>query len=202
MANLAVDSTSSGGSTHSHTCVSGASLLVVTVEVSTGSVGFPSSVTYNGVAMTQQSGTGPGTVTISIWTLANPSSGANSVIVTTSGSPAVQAISFTGAYEIGNVSVDSNTGTTASTTFVTAKSSGFVVACNSFASTATTYAYTGSGTVIGSLGATASGVYKAYTGSADPTESWTVAASRIWASDFIEIANLSSPSGFFLATSR
>lgn len=70
--------TSQSSLTFSHTCTG--SNLVLIVGVSADSAASPTSVTYNGVGMTKQvTETG---IDTTLWTLANPSTGANNIVVT------------------------------------------------------------------------------------------------------------------------
>jgi hypothetical protein len=65
-------------STLSHTCSTGATMLAVSIGADSGA--SPTGVTYNGVAMTKEA-TQAGLDT-TIWTLANPATGANNIVVT------------------------------------------------------------------------------------------------------------------------
>jgi len=98
---IAFDAASNGtGTTISHTCAAGASLIVV--RKITGTV---TGITYAGVAMTllrSQLSAGADKNTY-VFYLANPTTGANNIVITESGSnPMAAAASYTG---VGNVSV-------------------------------------------------------------------------------------------------
>lgn len=81
----------------SHTCASDANLLVMSSAIHTGGSGRAiTSITYGGVAMTAAKVVD----TCEIWYLVNPSSGANTLAITWSGSPtylSASAVSFKGA---------------------------------------------------------------------------------------------------------
>src|SRR5581483_612759 len=97
----ATDSGAQNGSpfTFSHTTGNGSNrLLLLFIHNTTGTNDNPSSVTYDGVAMTQLGTTNGNGWTESIWYLANPNSGAKTVSVTSTNSnfSYCTAISFTG----------------------------------------------------------------------------------------------------------
>lgn len=101
-------------STQSHTCAAGASLVVGTY----GAAAFASGVTYNGVAMTRIADaiSNAGEYSLSLWFLASPASGANTLSVSvSSGNVGFWVQSYTGV--LGGAGVNTtNTGSGTSLT--------------------------------------------------------------------------------------
>jgi len=119
---IAVDATSTGGQTTtattltwSHTCTGDD--LILWVGVSEEGADDVSTVTYNGVGLTEltQSGTVVGAGFSQMWYLVGPDTGANNIVITragTTGRLTGDAVSYTGASQTGVP--DSQAATTAS----------------------------------------------------------------------------------------
>lgn len=110
---LAVDATANGTNsgatiTFSHTCT-GLQLVLICCVIIDSSSGNVSKITYNGATFTKAVSelSGTNNKRTEIWYLINPSTGANNVIVTLTGSPSNLAyagsVSFTGASQADNV---------------------------------------------------------------------------------------------------
>lgn len=100
---IAYDATSngSGGSSYSfsHTCTGSNRILIVTT--STGASSGTSTVTYNGVSLTQQASRNGGYH--QIWVLIAPATGTNTIQITTAGANGqAVATSYTGVAQTGN----------------------------------------------------------------------------------------------------
>jgi hypothetical protein len=114
----------------SHTCTGSNLMLVVSVMSNTAA--DPTGITYNGVAMTKGKTGTDANRNCSIWYLANPATGANTVAVTWAGStayPAGSATSYTGCDTTIGANTASNTatsGTTFSVALTTTVSNSFV----------------------------------------------------------------------------
>lgn len=128
-------STATGVSSHSwsHTCTGNNRVLVVCIEVNSGSpFKTLSSLTYNGVAMTEKvavDATGLWGVWWYVYTLLNPSTGANNIAATFSGSATTIGIgtSYTGVASIGNTGNLSTTGANPSISITTTAANSYVV---------------------------------------------------------------------------
>lgn len=180
---LTVDTTSNGFDdgtpttlTVSHTCAVGATLLVVSVCVDSGSSTIVSGVTYNGVAMTRRAITDVA-YSQTMWTLDAPASGVHDIVATvTSGHKiGLGAISFLGAYTLGSNGTGTHSGTAPSIVCTTSEQTGFVVAGITIVDLAG-FANSGTGTSIYATTGTGFGggaSYQAYAAGANPTASWS-----------------------------
>jgi hypothetical protein len=118
--------------TLAHTQDTGASgYLIVLTGISSSAT--PTGVTYNGVSMTlldSRATTSTG-MQIQAWGLANPSTGANNVVVSWSSGPFnpvnVEAISFTGSSGFGNAGFSDTAGPPNTTATVTVSSNSVIV---------------------------------------------------------------------------
>lgn len=126
--------TASAGTTVtlSHTVGAGSDrVLVVLVAIDDSTPGFPSSVTYNGVSMTNLGGVGTtnNPLLVDGWYLVNPDTGAHNVVVTKdSGRPtAVAAISLFGGSTPNYSNGQGADGVTSSTLNITASKSGMAI---------------------------------------------------------------------------
>ena len=86
-----------GGTTFSHTCAAGATLLIVQTRCDAASV---TAVTYNAVAMTQIATVNNGG-TYQLWYLVNPTSGANTIAITGTGNVGGCSTSYKGTATTG-----------------------------------------------------------------------------------------------------
>ena len=207
---IAFDASSSGiasatSVTFSQTCTGSDLVLVVNAYVKGDNI---SSVTYNGVAMTQVAAETSGNPRVYTYVLIGPATGTHNVVVTGGASAVVtggSAISFSGATG-GYSATGSSTGssTSASLTINTNKQTGFVVAGYGSAN-AGVPTYTGGGTQYGvqtSSNDRIRSAYEAFTGGADKTETWSIDAIVTWRITGVEVYELGATGGFFLAAAR
>lgn len=191
-------STSGTTLTVSHTCAAGAKVLVVCV-LPDSQANVVTSVTYNGVAMTRGADSNYAIAGGSIYYLLNPDSGTHNIVATVSGTGYVVcmgSVSFTGSNNaaIGN---GGNNGSASSGSMhidaATAQDSGVVIASVNSGNPGGTFAYTGAGTQVFLDTAKHTGMaYEAYTGSADPTESWASGVNR-WCCMYLEVYEVIVP---------
>lgn len=124
---IALDATSSSANqvgssvTFAHTCSGSNRILIVGISIAAG-IPTVSSVTYNGVALTQIAsvlGVAADRRT-ELWYLIAPATGSNNIVVTLSGAPGaffnVGAVSYTGAKQSGQPDVSANTSNTTAVT--------------------------------------------------------------------------------------
>lgn len=133
--NSAVGSAASGTSATFSLTVSGSNriLIVGVVLRSPNSASGPSSVTYNGVSLTQIAVIDISFMNLSLWRLVNPSTGANNVVVTngaTSSNIAATAVSYTGVNQttpLGTATSNSASSASSMSTTVSSNSGELVV---------------------------------------------------------------------------
>lgn len=118
---IALDTISEANSVSSwsHTCTGTNLVLIVGVK----SVGTVTGVTYNSVAMTEIAGVAVGALTerVSMWYLANPTTGSNTIALTGGSTYTTRAASYTGAKQTGipdafNTQTQNNTTVTCAST--------------------------------------------------------------------------------------
>lgn len=114
-----VQTSGSSSLTFSHTCT-GSNLILFVISTANGSQ-TTTGVTYNGVALTKigerTDSNGP---TQYLWYLINPSTGANNVVITNSGSAtAGSAASYTGVAQSSPIDANTTTAETNTTSFAT-----------------------------------------------------------------------------------
>lgn len=193
---VTIDTTSHGfksGSsplTISHTCNSGAALIV---GIACNTAITITGVTYNGTAMTLVSTYTGNFRTVAFYKLLTPSTGTNDIVISYSGTSSVYGagISLFGASDVDGI--NNNTGTTSpeSVAVTTNRQNGIVIAGLSIdGSPPATISYTGSGTQWsndGDSNGDSSFVYEIFSGGSDITHSWTTTASVLWSSLGIEV---------------
>jgi hypothetical protein len=101
-----------GGTTFTHTCAVGATILFVWARADTGAV---TGITYNGVAMTQIT-TVAGGGNYYLFYLVSPASGAHTVAITSTSNVGGFGVSYVGTAIVGIPDTSSTTGPTAATT--------------------------------------------------------------------------------------
>lgn len=193
-------STSTSGAsslTWSHTVTSAGSnrLLVVGVASDDNTPRTVSSVTYNGVNLTQvPGGTADNLARVDMWYLVNPATGANDVVVTLSGSTefSAGATSWTGVDQttpLGTASATAGHSSSVSLSGVSSAADEFVVdvvAIDSSSATITSDVSQASRWERGGGEATAGGLnvvggQSTEAGAASVTMSWSVSATKDWA---------------------
>lgn len=191
---LAFDSANSGSTvaqatslTFSHTCSGSSRILIVGVVAEGAHTGI-TGVTYNGVALTKQTGVNQGSYSASLWYLVAPATGSNNVVVSVGTNKYLRAgsISLTGAAQsspIDGSNTASGVTSTPSVSVTTSVANSWVI--DVVESETQTTAVGGGQT---SRFHTASGIVDC-SGSTEPTTSagavtmsWTMGGADFWAS--------------------
>ena len=218
---VAFDATANGSGsaisslTFAHTCTGSNLLLVVCVAWADTSVSGASltSITYNGVALTQYSSNGAGVGTNEVWYLIAPSTGAHNVVVTwTNVNPAeapstngvAGSLSFTGVDQttpLGTAAQATGSSTTPSVTLTGASASNFVfdaLLVSSAASAQPTITVNASQVQrwqvkVGGAGFRIAGAGSTKASAAGSvTMSWSLSAVRNWATIAIEVLQVAA----------
>lgn len=198
---FSVDATSYGNNgaggtssiTLSHTCASGASILVVCLAANSSTDIF-TGVTYNGVAMTRAIESDVRKAG-AIYYLVNPDSGTHNIVASISSSDGfgVGGISLTGAGAIiGNSGHNDGSGGTVNITSATTGTAGGIIIALCVAHDPATFAFSGTGTSwqtgLNANGCGFSFVYENFTASNNPVETWTQSSgARTWETMYLEI---------------
>lgn len=197
----AVTTTSGSGTgpfTFAHT-TSGSDRLLCVCVANYRNTSFVSAVSYNSVDLTEQEALTVGEYTISLWSVIAPSTGSNTVSVTTNTSVfdiGIAAISFTGVHQSSPFGVPVSDSGTSTTPSVTVTSAADEVVLDTL-----TIIHSGTLTVDGSQtqqwNAATSNAFIKYAGStedgaASTTMSWSNSTSQSWITIAIPIKPVST----------